>query len=579
MADKRQLRIGHSLWPLGRHGSAWRLPRVHRLLEGDPQFYRDSVQTAERGLFDYFFLGSSESARLPARQAQTAEGGGFRAADGARGIGGSGGPGADHYWTPNQLIKLESFTATSFVAALSRNIGLAATFNTTYHHPYTIARQAATLDHLSGGRAAINIVTGRADDAARNYGLPQQPDTDDRWERAEEFIKILWSLWDGWEDGWLINDKAGGVYIDPDRIRSSDFHGRFFDVAGPINIPPSPQRRIPLIVAGASQRSFEFGAKYADVRFIPFADRQAEYYRTQKDLAAGYGRNPDDYFLLPGITFYVDETSTGAHARFREVQDLATPVYSASALGAVLGYDLTPFAQTDRVLDVVDLAAIPDAAWVVHRAIHGFGDEHITLADLDHFVANMPFNQVPVVGSGTEVADWIEEQFLDRKLDGVVVFPPFQPGALDAFVDLVVPELQRRGLFRTSYEGTTFRERLSGRSGRTVSRPATPVVTPELVDAAEAVRRVAAGAALFDVRNTPTDPVDGAVPVAKDALVRAVAEAGIARHQPVVVYCGSIAGSGPAADALSAAGWSQVSHVDGGYQAIRSVVADAVTSP
>ena len=556
MSSKRQLKIGHSVWPLGRHGSAWRSPRVNRTLEGDAKFYRDTVQTAERGLFDYFFLGSGESARLPAKDAQGQAP--IRAADAALGVGTYG---PDHYWTPNLLYKLESFTTTAYAAALSSHIGLAPTFNTTYHHPYSIARQIATIDHLSGGRAAINIVTGRSDDAARNYGLPEQPDAEDRWDRAEEFVKILWSLWDGWEDGWLVNDKENGVYIDPSKIHSTDFHGKYFDVAGPLNIPPSPQRRIPLIVAGASQRSFEFGAKYADVRFIPYADKQAEYYKIQKDLAIGYGRDPETYHLLPGITFYVDDTSTGAHRRFREIQDYATTVYSASELSAVLGVDLSAFSEKDRVLSVVDLAEIPAAAWLVHKAIEGFGDDNITLGDLDHFVTHVPYNQVPVVGSGVEVADWIEENFEERKLDGVVVFPPYQPGSLDAFVDLVVPELQRRGIFRTAYTGTTFREHLGG-----VSIPR----VPELISADEALGRVDAGAALIDVRSTPVDPIPGALPVDSEALLDAIVAAGIESiDQEIVIYCGSINGSGPAARQLIEAGYTNVSHVDGGYGALK----------
>lgn len=454
MSTKRQLKLGHSLWPEGRHGTAWRRKRHYKLFEGDPNIYRSTIQTAERGLFDYFFLGNGEASRLPGRPAsRTAH---FTGADGAKGV--SLLNDAEHYWTPNGLFKVESFTATAYVAALSSHIGLVATFNTTYQHPFNVARQAATLDLLSGGRAAINIVTGRSDAAARNYGYDEQPDGDSRWDRAEEFIQILWSLWDGWQDGWYVGDKETGQFLDLSKIRTTDFHGKHFNVAGPLNLPPSPQRRPPLIVAGTSQRSFEFGAKYADVRFIPFADKHAEYYKQQKELAASYGRDPDEYYLLPGITFYVDDTSAGAHARFREVQDLAVSPYDGAELSKVLGLELGDAPATARVRDVVDAALIPQSAWILRDAFAGFGSDDITLADLDHFVANGPANQIPVVGSGSEVADWITANFEDHKLDGVVVFPPYQPGALDAFVDLVVPELQRRELFRTAYTSSTFRE-------------------------------------------------------------------------------------------------------------------------
>ncbi|MEV4096880.1 NtaA/DmoA family FMN-dependent monooxygenase [Streptosporangium saharense] len=456
MSEKRQVKLGHSIWPEGRHGTGWRRRRHYKVLEGDPNFYRATAQTAERGLFDYFFLGNGEASRLPGKPGPgNREWSADKAANGVVNI-----ADGEHYWTPNGLFKLDSFTANAYVAALTSNIGLVSTFNTTYQHPFNVARQTATLDHLSRGRAAINIVTGRSDDAARNYGFEEQPDGDARWDRAEEFVQILWSLWDGWQDGWYVGDREGGRFLDLDKIHPTAFRGKHFSVEGPLNIPPSPQRRPPLIVAGTSQRSFEFGAKYADVRFIPFADKQAEYYRKQKELAAQYHRDPDDYHLLPGITFYVDETSTAAHARFREIQDLSVVPFDAGALGRVLGVDLGNAGPYDKVKDVVDVAAHPGSAWLVKDAFLGFGDEDITLADLDHFVVNGPANQVPVVGSGQEVADWIEENFEDRKLDGVVVFPPYQPGSLDAFVDLVVPELQRRGLFRTAYTGTTFREHL-----------------------------------------------------------------------------------------------------------------------
>ncbi|MDL9948119.1 NtaA/DmoA family FMN-dependent monooxygenase [Gordonia sp. ABSL11-1] len=451
MSDRRRLLLAHSFWPQGRHGSSWRLPGAGILWESNPAYYRDAVLTAERGLFDYVFVGSLEAARLPDVATLA---GSSTPRKGWRGAGGSG-----HYWSQNTLFKADPFTTLAYLAGISNEVGLIATFNTVYHHPYSVARQATSLDLLSGGRAGLNAVTGWTPDAARNFGLEDAPTDEARWAQAEEFVQVLRALWDGWEDGWLVGDKDSGIYMDPSRVHAADFRGQYFDVAGPLNLPPSPQRRLPLVVAGTSERSVQFGGEYADIRFVAFNDDQAESYRVQKDAAAAHGRDPESYIQMAGVTFYVGESSAAAHAKFREVQELSTVPFEAASLGSYLGVDLGDAGPDEKVNDVIDVGATA-TPWLIRDALAGYGSDDITLAELDRFVSNAPGNQPSVVGSGHEVADWIEESFVERKFDGVVVFSPYQPDSLDAFVDLVVPELQRRGLFRTSYEAGTLRGRL-----------------------------------------------------------------------------------------------------------------------
>jgi len=444
--DRRQLRVGFSIWPYGRHLSSWRLPEVPIDGEFNASFYRRSVETCERGLFDYYFIGSAlASAVEPA--ARVGDNAGVSTAREAtrRGI-------------SDRLFKPDALTTAAWLAGYSEHIGLVPTINSSYADPYDTARQTATLDHFTGGRVGINVVAGRSDEAAHNYGLDKHLSNEERFDRADEWTEVLRGLWDSWEPDWFVGDKEAGVFFDPSKAHALDHEGRFFRVAGPMNVPASPQRHVPLVHAGTSERSFEYGARYADIRFIPFDGDQKAYYADQKARAAAFGRDPEQYFLMPGITFYAAESDAEAHALFRRVHEASLKPYDAVALGKTLGAELDGIDGSTKVTDAVDVAALGERAQVVERAFHGYGDDGITLAELDRFVGNGPMLQPPVVGSGASIADWLEQQLEERTLDGVVVMPPFLPDALDSFVDLVVPELQRRGVYRTSYETHTLRE-------------------------------------------------------------------------------------------------------------------------
>ena len=459
--DRRQLKFGYSVWPFGRHVSSWRLPEVPVDGEFNPIWYRRALQTAERGMIDYFFVGSQLSSSVqpvapgePVDPAKT--------------------------WITETLIKPEAMSLTAFLAGASEHIGIVPTVNSTYANPYDVAREAATIDHLSGGRFGVNIVMGRSDADARNHGTEHHLSNEDRFDRGDEFAEVLLELWDSWDDGWFVGDKESAAFIDPTKVHRINHQGKFFSIEGPSNVPVSPQGRLPIVHAGTSERSFEWGARFADVRFIPFDGDQKAYYDDQKARAAKHGRDPEEYILMPGITFYPAETAAEARAIFRRVQDAAFKPFDGKRLAATLSIELEDPDPAAKVVDVVDLEALraPDrrggeanqgffhgagltnatGLQVIERAFHGFGSEDITLADLDHFIQNGPLLQPPVVGDASFVADWIEENFEDRKLDGVVIMAPFMPWGLDAFVDLVVPELQRRDLMRKAWTTSTLRE-------------------------------------------------------------------------------------------------------------------------
>jgi FMN-dependent oxidoreductase (nitrilotriacetate monooxygenase family) len=433
--SRRTIKLAYSVWPTGRHASAWRLPEAFNGGTVDPAYLADTVRTAERGLFDYYFAGNAISS--------TAE--------------------SQKTWH-NDVFKIEGFTLASYAAAISRNIGLVVTVNSTYADPYDTARALVSLDHLSGGRAGLNVVLGAdgIDVAAPNYGRDKHPERGDKYARAEEFIDVLQQLSDSWEDGWYVDDRDRGVFIDSSKGHPIDFRGNFYSVKGPLNVPRPPQGQVPIVHAGGSDQSLRFGAKYADVRFSPFVstDWNRDYYRKVKSRLAEFGRDADDQFIIPGITFYVAGTSAEAHRKFREVQNLVISEYAPQQIAALTGVAIDRRLPNERVVDVFDERTFDSHPWL-KTALEAFGDESVTLFDLFHYVTNKGhLNQPPIVGSAKYVANWIAENFEARAFDGVKLFPAYARSPLDNFVDLVIPELQRLGVYKTGYEASTLRGHL-----------------------------------------------------------------------------------------------------------------------
>ncbi|MGA2970289.1 MAG: NtaA/DmoA family FMN-dependent monooxygenase [Acidimicrobiales bacterium] len=324
---------------------------------------------------------------------------------------------------PAQMSRLEPFVAGAAIAAATSHIGIAITANPTYYDPFTLARLLASLDHLSKGRASWNLVTGADAIAALNFSRDEHWETEKRYDWADEFVDTVRDLWDSWEDDALVRDKESGRFIDPSKVHAIDHHGRYFDVAGPLTVARPPQGQVILMHAGTSDRSRELGGREADVIFAagPNIESAKEYYADIKTRAATYGRSPGEIQILPALQVTVAETTAEANRIFDRLEDLrpqlAAPVAGQKARMGALG-------QSERV-------STPGAT---PRGL---------------------------VGNPTEVADYIEQWFVEEACDGFNVFPNYVPGAVEAFAELVIPELQRRGLFRNEYRGTTFRDHLS----------------------------------------------------------------------------------------------------------------------
>ncbi len=423
--DRRHIKLGFSIWATGFHPAGWRLSEARTDGTFDPHFIGEMARLSERGKLDFFF-------GLPETQ-------------------------AEH---PNLVLRPEALTLAAYVAAVTSRIGIVTTVNTTYAEPFNVARATANIDHLSGGRLAFNVVTGRNPEAAANFGRSEHWATDRRFDNATEFIEVVKGLWDSWEDDALVADKAGGMFIDPSKVHRLNFKGEHFSVAGPLNIARPPQGQIPLLTAGELERSKDFGAQYADIRFgtTPHLDSAKEYYAVIKGRLAKYGRSPEDQKLVSGIAVYVGHTAREAHDKYREIQNLSVTSYDLAALSGALGVDLKRYTLDTPVADIEELANPSiGAARIVHQARSSFGTDKITVRDVFLYFRRSG-GGAEIVGDAKKVADVFQQWFEERAADGFILFPPYLPGTAELFVELVVPELQRRGLLRTEYEGRTFRD-------------------------------------------------------------------------------------------------------------------------
>ncbi len=359
-----------------------------------------------------------------------------------------------------RCVKLDVGLTLAMIAAVTRHIGLGATYSTTYSAPFHVARLFATLDHLSAGRAAWNVVTSVNDAEAQNFGLQSHLGHDERYDQADEFLEAVTGLWASWEDGAVLWDQANRVFADPTKVHELNYHGRFYDVRGPLTVPRGPQGRPVMIQAGSSGRGHQFAARWADAVFTNTAelDRAAANYRQQKAMAAALGRDPSQVVILPLVYLIVAETEEAARAEEQYLLDLVEPIASLVLLSEATNLDFAGF-------DIDD--PIPDAFLDSATGMHGYvetvrqymGDKAVTLRDLAGHRATL--RQSPrFVGTPEQVADQMQEWFDAKACDGFVVAATSLPGTFETVTRLLVPELQRRGVFRTAYEGSTLRDHL-----------------------------------------------------------------------------------------------------------------------
>lgn len=433
----RRMSIGMNILGHGGHASAWRAGEVSPTAHLDIDYYLDIARISERGKLDAIFLADG-----PAVQGDVAAG---------------------------PTGRLEPTVVLTAVALATTRIGVIATASTSYNDPYNLARRIASVDHISRGRAAWNAVTTAGDVAALNFGLAGAPLHADRYGRAEEFVDVVAKLWDSWEDDAIAGDRANGFYAHRDKVHAIDHAGTHFSVKGPLTVPRSPQGRPVLVQAGASEGGKALAARSADAVFTAqttLEDGRA-FYVEMKNRARAFGRDPDTLKIMPGLSTVIGSTEAEARRRADELDALqgleARVEFLAQRLG-VPAHEL----ELDKPLPwerLGDLTPTMSGTRSLERASHGFLTAQLNLARRENLTVRELAGRIRsghrlVVGSAEQIADTLAEWFLAGAADGFNIMPDMFPSGARIFVDEVVPLLQRRGLFRTEYEGTTLREHL-----------------------------------------------------------------------------------------------------------------------
>ena len=427
-----QMKLGLFIRPTGHHIASWRHPNSHVDAHVNFERFVQMAQTAERGLLDMLFSADTHTAWTTEDSALNRQ----------------------HYsaW-------LEPFTLLSALSAHTSHIGLVCTRSTSFDQPYTIAREFATLDLISGGRAGVNIVTTGNPRAALNYNQDAHLPKHERYLIADEFVEVLKGLWDSWDADAFVRDRERGVFFEWDRMHVLNHKGKYFQVEGPLNVARTPQGRPVIVQAGASEEGRELAAKSADVIFGASQDMEMAqaFYSDVKGRLAKYGRQPGDLKIMPGLSVTVAATQEEAQAKADELQELIHPDHGRAYLSRRLGHDVTGLDPDQPLPD--DLGAVDDVGTRSGQMLDMARREGWTLRQLyQHFAATR--GHMVLVGTPETVVDAMQEWFENGACDGFNLIPPMFPGEFEAFVDLVVPELQRRGLFRTAYEEGTLRDRL-----------------------------------------------------------------------------------------------------------------------
>ncbi|MGE3917606.1 MAG: LLM class flavin-dependent oxidoreductase [Hyphomicrobiaceae bacterium] len=417
----------------GNHPASWLNPETNAAASNDIAHYIRVAQVAEAGKLDLFFVADTPAARTEYFQC----------------------------WSrfPMYMNQLEPVTLLTALAGATRRIGLGGTVSTSFTEPYNVARQFASLDHISAGRAAWNVVTSANDYAARNFGHAKLAPHAERYERAGEFVDVVKKLWDSWDDGAFVRDRASGLYFDPARMHTVDHQGKFFKLYGALNLARPPQGHPVISQAGASDTGRDLAARTAEVVFASAADPQSAKaaYDDLKGRMAKYGREPQSLRILAGMPVMLGKTRSEAEARFDRLQELLHPDVGLYRLAMDLEVDLSGLPLDEP---------IPEHRLPTHSNFHkAFFDgimrtireEKPTLREL---YLRYERGRKTIKGTATDVADTMQHWFEMGACDGFMMQFHALPGSLEEFVGGVVPELQRRGLFRTDYEGPTLRHHL-----------------------------------------------------------------------------------------------------------------------
>jgi FMN-dependent oxidoreductase (nitrilotriacetate monooxygenase family) len=431
-----QLKLGAFFHPTGHHVASW-LDESAQIDAGTNfRHYLELAQTAERGKFDLMFLADAVAVRDGRAEAL-------------------------RRW-PQYMAYFEPLTLLSAIAPMTSHLGLVATATTSYNEPYNVARKFASLDLISGGRAGWNVVTSSNQSEAQNFGREAHFKHDERYDRAVEFAEVVRGLWNSWEDDAFVRDRATQLYYDPAKLHELNHKGPHFSVKGPLNVARSPQGHPVFFQAGSSEVGRELAARTAEAVFTPqhVLGKAQAFYADLKGRMGRFGRHPDHLKVMPGLNPIVGKTLAEAKDKHAHLQSLIHPDVGIEVLSYSLGkFDLRGYDVDGPLPDEVERQDT-NAGETSFRQILGWArDEKLTIRQLYQRFAGAR-GQRTVVGTASMIADEMQAWFDGRGVDGFLIQPATLPGGLNDFVELVIPALQDRGLFRSAYEGSTLRDNL-----------------------------------------------------------------------------------------------------------------------
>jgi FMN-dependent oxidoreductase (nitrilotriacetate monooxygenase family) len=431
---RSQIHLGAFLYPTGYHVAAWRHPDVPADAGINFDHFKELAKTAERGQMDFLFLADSLAMRgrdLPALSRT-----------------------AIRY-----VAQFEPLTLLSALSVVTERIGLVATASTTYNEPFHVARNFASIDHLSAGRVGWNLVTSQNEDEANNFGLKEHPAHERRYQRAEEFVEVVKGLWDSWEDDAFVREKKAGRFFDPSKVHPLNHSGKHFCVRGPLNIPRPPQGYPVLVQSGSSEAGKELAARNAEVVFTAQSDigEAVSFYADLKGRLARHGRTGDELKIFVGVFPYVGRTREEAEFKIASLHSLIDPVVGLSMLGTQLsGIDLSDYPLDGPMPEIPPTNCGQGRRELLLQLARR---ENLTIRQLYERVAASRGHWT-IGGTAKDIADEIQTWWNEGAADGFIVMAPALPDGLESFVSLVIPELQRRGIFRNHYTASTLRGHL-----------------------------------------------------------------------------------------------------------------------
>ena len=427
-STKRRMHLGVFWLGTGNHSAGWRMDGAFDS-HCSWEIAEAGIKIAERGKLDLFFISDSLAPSL-----------------------------TDH---PSFISRLEPVTLASALSVVTRKIGIGATISTSFAEPYNVARMFQSLNHLSKGRIAWNVVTSTADNAALNFSRAQHHAHDKRYEIAAEFVDVVQGLWNTWDDGAVVRNRATGQFVDASKVRTLDHKGEHFQVRGPLNVERPPYGNPLIIQAGGSVPGQELSARTADIVFaVVNGDTVAAKaaYDGLKARTAKYGRAPADLALLPGVMPIIGNTDAEAKAQLDKLQGFLDSKSAMALVSNRVGHDLTKY---DLDGPIPEFPLTDKSQTFSQTLLAKARRDKLTLRDLYNLTAAARGHWV-VAGTPKKIADTLEEWFTAGLADGFMILPPYFPQSFDVFVDTVIPELQRRGLYRKDYDGSTLREHLRG---------------------------------------------------------------------------------------------------------------------